>query len=276
MGTRAGLYGIRVLAVGLFLGAPATASAHAFVSNPPARDVGNPDENARAHKTGPCGGIARFGTPKKYTPGETITVTWKETIAHQGCFQIGFTTKANPTVNADFTVLKQINDPAGGTNMPYTDTVTLPAGMKTPAGTLVVRQLMNGNKACANNPANPDGAADASGGTYYSCADICVGDAADPCTAPGSTDGGAEGGTDAGPTTDGGGTTDSGVSTTPTDGGGSTVGDDDDDTTGPQGRRPTTADDGGCNTSGGLTSSTSVAVAATIVALTLTRRRRKS
>jgi MYXO-CTERM domain-containing protein len=254
-------FGLQVFAFAALVVAPATASAHAYVMSPPPRDIAQPDLDARAHKTGPCGGVPRTGKPTKYAPGATVTVKWQETIAHQGCYQIGFS-QAN---DQNFTVLKQINDPAGGAGMVYTDTVTLPAGVTCPACTLVVRQLMVGG-ACVGNPADPAAAAQ---GTYYSCADICVGDT---CTEP-----------DAGtPIVDAGGTdgstkppvgSDSGVSTTPTDGGGKLVdaGDDDDDGAAPNLR---SGDGGGCAVALGATSGVSAAAMAGLFGLALLRRRR--
>jgi MYXO-CTERM domain-containing protein len=255
-----GLGVVGVLTVGFALAAPSVASAHTVMMTPPPRDVGV--AGADGHKTGPCGGVARAGKPTKYAAGATVTVKWQETIAHQGCFQIGLS-EAN---DQNFTVLKQINDPAGGALMVYTDTVVLPANVTCPACTLVVRQLMQGG-ACVGNPADPAAAAQ---GTYYSCADICIGDT---CTDP--TTGQADaGGTDASTTAPG---TEGGVSTTPTDGGNKTV-DGGDDGTDPSGAGPTNfraGDGGGCSVALGATSGVSFAVTAGLLGLALLRRRRK-
>lgn len=246
-----------MLALASAFAMPSVSHAHTVLMTPPPRDVGVVGNDG--HKTGPCGGVARKGAPTKYAVGSTVTVKWTETIAHQGCFQIGF----SPANDANFTVLKQINDPAGGAGMVYTDTVTLPPGVSCPSCTLVLRQLMQGG-AC---PANADPAA-AAQGTYYSCADICVGDT---CTEP---DAGTP--TDAGTGADGSTTPpgkDSGVSTTPTDGGGKLVdaGDDDDDGATPNLR---SGDGGGCNVGLGTTSGVSFVVTAGVLGLALLRRRR--
>jgi MYXO-CTERM domain-containing protein len=249
-------FGLQVLACAAMLAAPATAFAHAFVVTPPPRDIGEPDLDARAHKTGPCGGLPRTGTPTKYAPGATVTVKWQETISHQGCFQIGF----SPADDKNFVLLKQINDPDNGAGTVYTDTVTLPAGVECPACTLVVRQLMTG----ATCPPNADPAT-SPGGTYYSCADICVGD---NCTTPPPADAGADGSTTPG--------TDSGVSTTPTDGGGKLV--DAGDNGGDDGAAPNlhSGDGGGCNVALGTTSGVSLVASAGLLGLALLRRRKKN
>lgn len=275
-----GLNGMGLKALGLLSGlavlaAPSVASAHAYVTDPPARDADNPDEDARAHKSGPCGGIARKGMPKQYTPGQDVIVRWKETIPHQGCFQIGFSA-ANDT---GFTLLQltaggvaQINDPAGGANMTYQASVKLPT-TPCPACTLVVRQLMQGQPC----PANADPAMSLQG-TYYSCADICIGST---CTPAGGTDAGTDGGSSGSSGTSGtsgtsgssGTSGTSGVSTTPTDGGGKTVGDDGTTSGGPRSLRSGEGDDG-CNVGAGGASSTAFAVLAGFFALSFVRRRR--
>ncbi|MBX3186841.1 MAG: hypothetical protein KF819_07495 [Labilithrix sp.] len=235
------------------MGAPATAFAHAYIVNPPARDISNPNKNAIAHKqaAAPCGNVPRTGKPMKYDAGATITVTWEETIAHNGCYQVRFS-KENDT---NFVLLKQIDDPVGNQGVQST-TVTLP-NENCPACTLTVRQFMQGGTTatCA-----PD-ASSAAGGIYYSCADICIGpDCDEDASAPVT------------PTDDGGTETDSGVSTTPTDGGGKT--------TTPSGPGSTglrqTSDDGGCSIALGATSGLGFVVGLGLFGVAIARRRRRS
>lgn len=155
--------------------------AHAYIMQPPSRDTSIANLDARAHKTGPCGGSPR-GMPTQLAEGATITVKWQETIGHRGCFQIAL----GDANDQNFTVLKQIDDPANNPDdMIYTDTVTLPAGMKCENCTLRVVQLMI-NRACvANEPI-------AAGDTYFSCADVRIGEFPDagPTMPPMSDDGG--------------------------------------------------------------------------------------
>lgn len=265
--------GIAVLAAALAFGAPLTAFAHAYVMTPVSRDTGIADLNARAHKTGPCGGSPRIGSPTKFAPGAQVLVKWEETIQHQGCYQIRFSNNND----ANFTLLNlsaggvaQINDPANNAvPMVFQATVTLPT-QKCPACTLQVTQIMKG-AACTTPVQDPTGIS-----TYFSCADICIGDAADPCTDAPKADAGADSGTDSGTTSSSGGV-DSG-STSSSSGGG----DDDDATTssssGASGatRRPTTSsDDGGCAVSSSSTpGSLSLAAVFGFVGFALVRRRR--
>jgi MYXO-CTERM domain-containing protein len=108
------------------------------------------------------------------------------------------------------------------------------------------------------------------GGTYYSCADICVGDTCSGDDAGTGTDAGVDGSTDPVTPDD-----DSGVTTTPTDGGGKLVdaGDDGEESTA---RRPNlqAGDGGGCSVALGASSGVSFAAAAGLVGLALLRRRR--
>ena len=84
MGSRS-LEGVRALAVAVVMLVPATATAHAYVMQPPARDlVSQASKDARAHKFGPCGGVPRTNTPTQYDVGAEIEVKWEETIGHSG------------------------------------------------------------------------------------------------------------------------------------------------------------------------------------------------
>ena len=98
---------IHLLAVALLVAAPLPAFAHAFVMVPPARDIDKPDENSRANKSGPCGSMARKGKPTRYDPGQTVQVTFKETVAHNGCDQVVFSTCA------DICIGPNCDEPAG-------------------------------------------------------------------------------------------------------------------------------------------------------------------
>lgn len=272
MSYRTASKGLGVLAAALVFGAPLTASAHAYVTSPPSRDAARPDPNARANKSGPCGPGPRVGSPQKYAPGQQVAVKWEETIDHNGCFQIRFS-NANDTgfvlLNLSTGGVAQINDPAGTvTPKMYEATVTMPT-QKCPACTLQVLQLMN-NAPCT---ASQDPSTSA-GGTYYSCADVCIGNAGDPCTTAPSPDAGAgDAGSDSG-TTSSGGVKDSGATSS------SSGGDDDDDTAGPTSssggtRRPTTSnDDGGCAVTHNSTTELSLAAILGFVGLSIVRRRR--
>lgn len=256
--------GLGAFVIMVAVGAPTAAQAHTYVMQPPPRDIANTNLDARAHKTGPCGGVPRTGKPTAYATGADIEVKFQETIGHAGCFQIAF----SPANDQNFVTLGQYVDKAGDPdNTIYTKTVKLPAGVTCKECTLVVRQLMlenATNKTCALPEAVPPTAGGAAGSTYFSCADICVG--------PDCVDGGAMpvDPQDGGSTEPG---TDSGVSTQPTDGGGKLVdaGDDDDD-----GARPNlrSGDGGGCSVALGATSGATLGISAGLLGLALLRRRR--
>jgi hypothetical protein len=148
--------------------------------------------------------------------------------------------------------------------MVYNANVKLPDNFSCENCTLSVRQLMIGTCG-ADAAANSTSATD----TYFSCADVRIGDFPDaaPCDPPVVADAGDEGGTTPG--------TDGGPTTVPTDGGGKLVdgGDDDGD---PTGGRPNfhAGDGGGCSVALGATSGLGFAAAAGLFGLALLRNRR--
>jgi len=104
------------------------AGAHIDLTFPVAREV--------LQKTGPCGaaGSVRGGNITTFAPGETITVTWDETIAHPGWFRISFDDDGddgfiNPATiddlnNSPTVLVDDIANPDGlGT---YSQEITLP------------------------------------------------------------------------------------------------------------------------------------------------------
>lgn len=246
-----------VVAGGIVLGvsAPTTASAHTrFLSPVPRSDA---DGLKPPTYPPPCGNVARTNNPTAYETGATIKVKWEETIAHQGCYQIAFSSD-----DTNFTVLAQIDDPAGMTGTPLQTDIKLPAGVTCEKCTLQLRQLMLGAP-CTGDTANP---ADPPASTYYSCADLCVGPDCVDAGAP--TDGGTDASVDAGSS----GGTSGGPVTTPTDGGGKTVSGDDDSSGSPNLRSG--AGDSGCSIGLGATSGVSLVVMGGLLGLALGRRRR--
>ena len=90
--------GRRVLPVAAFaalvLSVSPSAHAHITLMNPPSwvteGNLGDPQ------KQGPCGDdgtatVMPTGTVTKYTAGDKVTVTWKETVGHPGHFRISLT-----------------------------------------------------------------------------------------------------------------------------------------------------------------------------------------
>ncbi len=164
----------------LTLLAPRLSTAHIVVSNPPARDLGK--AGADAHKNGPCGGVARTNKFIPYQTGQTVPVTFSETVDHRGCFQVWLSTAGD----ANFQKLFQADDPGNdATPRNRTVQVTLPAGVTCSQCTLQVRQLMI-NQTCSANQQSIT-----AGDTYFTCADVCIGPACGGTPDAGPPDAGA-------------------------------------------------------------------------------------
>ncbi|MBN9166099.1 MAG: hypothetical protein BGO98_09690 [Myxococcales bacterium 68-20] len=248
MGSRS--LGGRALALAVVMLMPATASAHVLMTSPPPRN--DRDDLKPPTYPAPCGNVARTTGFTQYDAGATIKVTFKETISHAGCYQVAF----SEAKDENFKVLAQMVDPAGGAGTSYTLDVKLPDGVTCQACTLQLRQQMSGTPGCPTDTATP-----AIPGTYYSCADIRVGDFPDagPSEPPKGDDDDDDGD---------GGTSSGGVSTTPTDGGGKT-------SSGTRRLTSTDADEGGCSIAVGATGGFSLFASAGLGLLALARRRRR-
>lgn len=106
-----------------------------------------------------------------YAPGETITLTWRETIGHAGRWRVAFDRDGADMADFNANILLDIENPPGTTgNVSQGDlwevTVTLP---DEPCDncTLQLVQMMDGNTV---DPV-PDPAGRSS---YYQCADIVI------------------------------------------------------------------------------------------------------
>lgn len=262
---------LRALVVAAFVLVPGTAAAHAYIKVPPARNIDEPNLTTRGGiKTGPCGTPRTAKPPTQYTMGAQVQVMLHETVAHTGCFQVHF----SPANDANWVKLGQLDDPGGltgnvgGIQGQSVINVTLPAGVTCQACTLRVTQIMSGTLCSANGNQEPGA------NTYFSCADIRVGDFPDagPTTPPPPPmDAGTDPGSSSGdPNTD----------PTPGNGNGSSSSSGNEGTT-PGSRRlgsnNSTNDDGGCTI--GSTSrdlGVGAGLAALVGLLALVRRRRSS
>lgn len=124
-------------------------------------------------KYGPCGRggtmDVRTNNVTTFKPGETITVTWQETVPHPGHYRIAFDPNGQRfTDPSSFTdtaprmyVLKDDIADKTGTQV-YTDTVTLP-NVECTNCTLQVMQVMT------DKPPYGDG-----NDLYYQCADLVL------------------------------------------------------------------------------------------------------
>jgi hypothetical protein len=198
---------MRGLVIAVTILAPATALAHAALTDPPPREASD------GIKTGPCGTAARGTAFTQLQPGQQVTVKWRESIDHTGCFDVMFSAGNDQ----NWMRLARIPDEGGTPNRNYQTSVTLPT---TPCEscTLALRQIM---RSSGTNPVNqvcdtttPD-AMDGGPPTYFSCANVRVGTFSD--AAP-STGGGGSSGTSSGATASGS-SSGGGATTTPTDGG---------------------------------------------------------
>ncbi len=164
------------------------AAAHIELEAPAPRYTNTPDEQ---NKSCPCGAgngnqtctnattsdanrnvdaVTTFGA------GETVTVTWLETIGHDGRFRVAFDDDGADLDDFNANILSDIADPAGNVGNVagnrWAVEVTLPDQPCTNC-TLQLLQVMNGNT--VDDVADPTGAA-----TYFQCADIVItGDAAE-------------------------------------------------------------------------------------------------
>src|SRR5262245_32844794 len=68
------------------------AAAHIDMVQPPPREVGSSREPNSDLKRGPCGQVTNGRTSRVsvFEPGETIEVTWTETINHRSYYRIAF------------------------------------------------------------------------------------------------------------------------------------------------------------------------------------------
>ena len=139
------------------LGVAAECYAHAVLTSPKSRD------GSDLNKSGPCGSLPIINPPNLYTAGQQVTVAWKETVNHPGCFVVEWS-KDN---NATFTNLATVkHTTVGALPRPYSTTVTLPTG-NCQNCTLRLIQHMLANDGLACPPATP-----AAGSLYFSCAEM--------------------------------------------------------------------------------------------------------
>jgi uncharacterized protein (TIGR03382 family) len=204
-----------------------------------------PRSNADSLKTGPCGDVA--GMPGVYTKvaqGADVMVKFEETMAHEGCYQVAWSKAGGP-----FQVVAQVPDPGGSQGM---QTITVKAPNEScPECVLQLRQITLGGPCTTDAGPQVPGASD----TYYSCADVCVGDT---CPPPPVVDAGS----DAATSSSGGGASSGGPTTTRPDAGEP-----------PREFDDTGGTNDGCNTSGVGGAAGGVLVA---LGLMLARRRRSS
>ncbi len=151
-----------------------SAQAHIRLTYPQPRYPAPEQEMGQQQKDGPCGVIGDSRVEERVTvfePGETITVTFDETINHPGFFRISFDNDGQdafqfPTSRDDVVdppvlpvLVDDVTDKAGGS---YSQEVTLP-NMECETCTLQLIQVMK----AGDGPFVEDD-------IYYQCADIAL------------------------------------------------------------------------------------------------------
>jgi hypothetical protein len=137
----------------------------------------SPRSSSDGLKSGPCGGVQPTGSPAVFSPGETITVDWLETIDHPGWYRLAFSAAGDGEFDSRV-LLDDITDMAcGSPPCAYSAQVTLPDEECQGCALQLIQYMTEG--------ATPS--------LYYSCADVDL--VADGPAA----DAGAGGGGDAGP-----------------------------------------------------------------------------
>ena len=138
---------------------PSAASGHARFLSPVPRN------QSSALKVPECGNVARTASSTKFEQGQTITVSWEETVEHPGCFIVD----VSPAGDTNWRQLQIFPDDAtGALPHPFSRQVTLPADLVCDQCTLRLRQIMRSGTPCP--PANVNPTVD----VYYSCADITI------------------------------------------------------------------------------------------------------
>ena len=165
---------VSAVVAGLFItGEPGEASAHTRLTSP------TPRSDSDGLKTGPCGNVARTGTPMTVNAGDTVNVAWLETINHPGFYRIALSLSGDDGFDDNIleTDIADVN--CTSTPCSYTQDITIP-DVTCDDCTLQLIQFM-GNQA----PYSP----------YFSCADLeIIGTGGSPDAGAGDDDGGADGG----------------------------------------------------------------------------------
>jgi hypothetical protein len=157
-----------VLSIGSLLWA-ARVEAHIQLNTPTARYV----QDNNGLKTAPCGSGTRSGAVTKVAVGQSLTVTWKESVSHAGHFRIALSAKESdfadpssltvPNPLPAWDLVDGIADKTG--TQTYSQTVQLPA-VECPACVLQVIQVMS---------TGTDGTNTGSfSGVYHACADLAI------------------------------------------------------------------------------------------------------
>src|SRR6266540_7012509 len=173
MRTLSGLLLLSLIGAATLVVAPRPVLGHALLVTPPPRDMqdGYKDPPRAPPGTGaPCGISEAASQPHTNLTSGAMTVNWKETVNHPGCFVVDF----SPAGDANWVQLavkSHMNPPSASVPRNWSVGVTIPSAPCTKC-TLRVRQLMLNNDV---TDAQCPPATIPAGATYYSCANITIG-----------------------------------------------------------------------------------------------------
>jgi hypothetical protein len=156
-----------VFASAIFI--PAAARAHIQLTSPQPRYV----QDNNGLKTAPCGSGSRTGAVTKLSPGQTLTVTWKESVSHAGHYRIALAASESefvepkdlsvPSTLPSWDLADGIQDKTG--TQTYSQSVQIPQ-VECPTCVLQLIQVMS---------AGTDGTNTGSfSGVYHACADVSI------------------------------------------------------------------------------------------------------
>lgn len=148
---------------------PAAARAHIQLTSPQPRYL----QDNNGLKTAPCGSGARTGAVTKLSPGQTLIVTWKESVSHAGHYRIALAASDSefvepkdlgiPSTLPSWDLADGIQDKTG--TQTYSQSVQIPQA-ECPTCVLQLIQVMS---------AGTDGTNTGSfSGVYHACADVSI------------------------------------------------------------------------------------------------------
>lgn len=158
----------RVLRLGVILGLVVATPAFAHARLKPGGTLAPRDTNSGI-KTGPCGATPITTDPAKrtlLTPGQTLTISWEETVNHTSYFRIAYSLDGRTGFDQHVLLDKIVDNQSGAINFSnpatyhqFSATVQVP-NIECEQCTIQLIQVM------LDNPASPS--------NYYSCADVRI------------------------------------------------------------------------------------------------------
>ncbi len=167
---------VSIAIAGCFLFMSQAASAHTLLTNP------TPRSSSDGLKTGPCGGVSPTNAPMVVEGGETITISWLETVNHPGYYRIALSLDGDQGFDDNVLADNIADINCTSTPCDYSADVTFP-DIDCPNCAMQLIQYM-GNAAPYS--------------LYFSCADIQIGGDGGGSPDAGPSGNGDNGGVDGG------------------------------------------------------------------------------